>query len=64
MALERVISDKDKKILKKGIEFLEKRKGFFETGNILIWLELAIKYQNYYNSLRGCFGDLYFVYKK
>lgn len=63
MALERVTSDEDKKTLKKGIEFLEKRKRFFETGNILIWIELATYYQKFYNSLRGCFGDLYFVYK-
>lgn len=63
MALERVTSDEDKKTLKKGIEFLEKRKRFFKTGNILIWIELATYYQKFYNSLRGCFGDLYFVYK-
>ena len=63
MALERVTSDEDKKTLKKGIEFLEKRKRFFETENILIWIELATYYQKFYNSLRGCFGDLYFVYK-
>ena len=63
IALERVTSDEDKKMLKKGIEFLKKRKCFFETGNILIWFELAIRYQDFYNSTRGCFGDLYFVYK-
>ena len=64
MAIERVTSDKDKEILKRGIAFLEKRKRFFETGNILFWIELAINYQKFYNSLRGCFGDLYFVYKR
>lgn len=64
MAIERVTSDKDKEILKRGIAFLEKRKRFFETRNILFWIELAINYQKFYNSLRGCFGDLYFVYKR
>lgn len=64
IALERVTSDEDKKTLKKGIEFLEKRKQFFETGNVLIWIELAIKYQAFYLTGKGCFGDLYFVYKK
>lgn len=64
MAFERVTSDKDKETLKKGIVFLEKRKCFFETGNILIWIELAVKYQAFYNSMRGCLGDLYFVYKR
>ena len=64
MALERVTSDEDKRTLERGIAFLERRKRFFETGNILIWFELAIKYQKFYNSLRGCFGDMYFVHKK
>ena len=63
IALERVILNEDKKMLKRGIQFLEKRKQFFETGNILIWIELAIHYQAFYNSLKGCFGDLYFVYR-
>ena len=64
MALERVTLEEDKKMLKRGIEFLEKRKRFFETENILSWIELAIKYQAFYLTGKGCLGDLYFVYKK
>lgn len=64
VALERVTSEEDIKMLEKGIKFLEKRKKFFETGKILIWFELAIKYQAFYLTGKGCLGDLYFVYKK
>lgn len=64
MGLERVVSEEDKKILKKGIEFLELRKKFFQTGNIALWLKMATKYSAFYNSRRGCLGDLYFVYVK
>lgn len=63
IALERVTSKKDKMIIKKGIDFLEKRKYFYETRNIFIWIELLIMYHNFYNSPRGCLGDLYFVYR-
>ena len=64
IGLERVTSDVDKETLKKGIEFLELRKKFLETGNILLWIKLATKYQPYYNTIRGCLGDLYFLYKQ
>ena len=64
MGLERVTSEKDKETLKNGIEFLELRKRFFETGNIALWIKLASKYRDFYNSTRGCLGDLYFVYRK
>lgn len=64
MGLERVTSENDKEMLKKGIEFLELRRRFFETGNIALWIKLASKYRAFYNSARGCLGDLYFVYRK
>ena len=64
MGLERVTSENDKEMLKKGIEFLELRRRFFETGNIALWIKLASKYRAFYNSTRGCLGDLYFVYRK
>lgn len=64
LALERVATDNDKILIKKGIKFLEKRKAFFETGNIFIWFELLIMYQKFYNSFRGCLGDLFFVFRK
>lgn len=54
MAIERVTSGEDKKILLTGINVLEKRKRFLETGNILIWIELIIKYHAFYNSIKGC----------
>ena len=64
MGLEQVTSENDKEILKKGIKFLKLRKKFFEKGNVLIWMKLAVVYQEYYLSMRGCLGDLYFVYRK
>lgn len=64
IGLERVTSDEDKDTLRKGIEFLELRKKFFETGNIMLWIKLATEYHAFYNSKRGCFGDLYFVYRQ
>ena len=64
MGLERVTSENDKEMLKKGIEFLELRRRFFETGNIALWIKLISKYRAFYNSARGCLGDLYFVYRK
>lgn len=64
MGLERVTSENDKEILNKGIKFLKLRKKFFETGNVLMWMKLAVIYQEYYLSMRGCLGDLYFVYRK
>lgn len=63
IALDRVKSDTDRKILKRGIRFLEKRRRFYETGDLRIWVEVAIRYRAYYNSMRGCLGDLYFVYQ-
>lgn len=64
LALERVKSEEDVQIIHKGINFLEKRKKFFETGNPFIWIKLIIQFHNYYISLRGCLGDLVFVYSK
>lgn len=64
MGLERVTSECDKKTLKKGIEFLELRKQFFKTRDIVLWVKLASRYRAFYNSPRGCLGDLYFVYRK
>lgn len=64
MGLERVTSENDKEILNKGIKFLKLRKKFFETGNVLMWMKFAVIYQEYYLSMRGCLGDLYFVYRK
>lgn len=58
IAIERVRSGEDKKILLTGINVLEKRKRFLETGNILIWIELIIKYHAFYNSIKGCLRDL------
>ena len=49
MGLERVTSENDKEMLKKGIEFLELRRRFFETGNIALWIKLASKYRAFYN---------------
>ena len=58
IAIERVRSGEDKKILLTGINVLEKRKRFLETGNILILIELIIKYHAFYNSIKGCLRDL------
>lgn len=58
MAIERVRSGEDKRTLLTGINVLEKRKRFLETGNILIWIELIIKYHAFYNSIKGCLRDL------
>lgn len=58
MALERVKSCEDKKIVETGIRVLEKRKLFLTNGNILVWLELATKYQVFYNSIKGSLRDL------
>lgn len=58
VALERTKFDKDEKLLEKGRHVFEKRKQFLETGNILIWFELVIKYRAFYNSIGGCLRDL------
>ena len=64
VALERTKFDKDEKLLEKGRHVFEKRKQFLETGNILIWFELVIKYRAFYNSIGGCLRDLSLGIKK
>lgn len=64
IALERVTTTEDKKILETGLQVLEKRKLFLETGNVLVWLELATKYQAFYNSKKGCLRDLLLLIAK
>lgn len=64
VALERVQSEEDRRMLNKGIKFLEERKRFFLSKNILIWLKMVVLYHSYYISVRGCLGDLYFVFGK
>lgn len=63
LALDRVDTKDDIDIIKKGIYVLEKRKRFLETGNILIFLKLVLKYQAFYNSKKGVLRDLILLIK-
>lgn len=63
LALDRVATKDDKDIIKKGIYVLEKRKRFLETGDILIFLKLVLKYQAFYNSKKGVLRDLILLIK-
>lgn len=63
IAEKRVKSEKERRILERGIRFLEYRIQYFQTRNFLVWLKLAFGYQPYYLSFKGCLGDLYYVLK-
>lgn len=63
-ALKRVSNGEDRRIVDKGIRFLNLRKQFYLSGNIFLWLRLAVQYDRFYLSFKSCLGDLFFVYAK
>ena len=63
IALQECTSPREKKILEKGIRFLEKRKEMFTERKLLLIAELALCYGKYYMSVSGIAGDLYFLLK-
>ena len=63
LAYKTVESEQEKEILKKGILFLKRRKQYYRTRNIFLWLKLYLRYHAYYDSILGWLGDLYFPWK-
>ena len=60
-ALKYQLSERDRKIIQKGITFLEKRKRLYQTRNILGIIPLSTRYFKYYLTPRGIAGDVFFV---
>lgn len=63
-ALKYPLSEKDRRIIIKGIAFLQKRKKMYETRNPLGVIQLTTRYYNYYLTLRGIAGDVFFMLKE